>query len=164
MTQEKIYRILDELTNTKKISLSSILPFLNQLELQAKFWRLALGLYLICLLFSSSLVSASASQFSENLETPDSINPSQNSDQQVQTSNSLAESISIKDSYILKKNGVLTNLKKDIAISDISNFRDSVYISDSVIISKKSVSQTHTSIMAIPERILERSKLSKQYN
>ena len=103
----------------------------------------------------------SASQFSENPEIRDSFNSSQNSDQQVQTSNSQAESISIKDSYILKKNGVLTNLKKDVAISDISNSRDSVYHSDSVIISKKSVSQTHTPIMAILERILERSKLSK---
>ncbi len=46
MAQEKIYRILDELTNTKENSLSSILPFLNQLELQAKFWRLTLWITL----------------------------------------------------------------------------------------------------------------------
>lgn len=46
MAQENILRVLDELTHSKENSISSTLPFLNQLELQAKFWRLALWITL----------------------------------------------------------------------------------------------------------------------
>ena len=121
-----------------------------------------LGLYLICLLFSSSIVSASVAQFSENSETLEITNLSSNLDPQIQTSNSLAESLSVKDSYVLKKNGILISLKNDISGTDSTTHRDSVAISELVILSKQSLPQTNTTVMAITERILERSKLSKQ--
>jgi len=119
-----------------------------------------LGLYLICLLFSSSIASASASQYSEFSETFGTIDLTQNSEE-IQTSNSLAESISVKDSYVMKKNGFLTHENE---AKDNLPTSDSLEIAESVILSKQSLSQSHSPVMAILERILERSKLSKQYD
>jgi len=98
-----------------------------------------LGLYLICLLFSSGIVSASAAQFSANSETLGTIDQSSNSELQIQTGNSLAEPVSVKDSYVLKKNGILTSLKNDISGTDSTTPKDSVAISELVILSKQSL-------------------------